>query len=82
MRIRYPTLENAQLNIEDDAHNVIPGEWRKTVNLQDLDVVVGPNRDTIAAKRQRQYLKLYFNSAAGSVPWQNNMIRFPQQAQT
>ncbi|KAJ8050659.1 hypothetical protein HOLleu_03948 [Holothuria leucospilota] len=82
MRIRYPTLRNAQLDIEGDDHNVIPGEWRKTLNLQDLNVVVRPNRDTTAVKRQRQYLKLYFNSAAGSVPSQDKMIRLSQQAQT
>ena len=67
MRINYPALQNAQLDIEDDEHNLIPGMWRETVNMQDIDVVRGPNRDTIAAKKQREYLKLYFNSPAGSV---------------
>ena len=78
MRRKYPALQNAQLDIEDDEHNLIPGMWRESVNMQDIDVVRGPNRDTIAAKKQREYLKLYFNSPAGSVPWQNRMIRLPQ----
>ncbi|KAK3098526.1 hypothetical protein FSP39_020316 [Pinctada imbricata] len=74
MRIRYPGLKNAVLDQEDDNHQVINGARRNGLNMQDVDNVTGPNRATRAAKSQREYLKHYFNSSAGSVQWQNNMI--------
>ncbi len=74
MRMRYPGLQNVLLNQEDDQHHVIPGEWRNGVNMQDVDNLVSDNRTTRMAKKQREYLKLYFNSQAGSVPWQGRMI--------
>ena len=74
MRERYPALQNAALDNEDENHNLIPGEWRQQANMHDVEQVVGPNRDTRAGKQLREYLKLYFNSAAGSVPWQDRML--------
>ena len=74
MRERFAMLQNGQVDAEDDQHNIIPGQWRATANMHEVDNVVGPNRDTIAAKKQREYLKLYYNSPAGSVPWQERMI--------
>ena len=74
MRLRYPTQQNAQLDMENDQHDLIPGLWRATANMYEVNMVIGPNRDTVAAKKQREYLRLYFNSQAGSVPWQNRMI--------
>ena len=75
MRMRYPALQNAQLDVENDTHDLIPGLWRANANMREGSTVKGPNRDTmIAAKRQREYLRLYFNSPAGSVPWQARMI--------
>ena len=68
MRKRYPVTQNAQLDAEDDQHNVVPGLWRANANIHEVDAINGPNRDTVAGKRQREYLKLYFNSPAGSVP--------------
>ncbi|CAG2195955.1 unnamed protein product [Mytilus edulis] len=74
MRMRYPNLQNVQLDMEDDLHNLVPGLWRANANMHEVNSVVGPNRDTVAAKKQREYLKLYFNSPAGSVPWQERMV--------
>ena len=74
MRERYPALQNAALDNEDQNHNLIPGEWRQQANMHDVEQVVGPNRDTRAGKQLREYLKLYFNNTAGSVPWQDRMI--------
>ena len=74
MRMCYPALQNAQLDVENDTHALIPGLWRANANIHEVNTVIGPNRDTIAAKKQREYLRLYFNSPAGSVPWQDRMI--------
>ncbi|XP_013386500.1 putative nuclease HARBI1 [Lingula anatina] len=74
MRDRYPALQNAALDNEDENHNLVPGQWRQETNMHDVEQVVGPNRATRAGKQLREYLKLYFNSAAGSVPWQDRMI--------
>jgi len=57
MRIRYPGLQNAMLDQEDEDHNMIPGLWRQQVDMVKIQQVRGPNRDTIAAKRQRDYLQ-------------------------
>ena len=74
MRMRYPQAQNAALDREDPNHNVIPGEWRQDANMLEVQHVVGANHDTIRAKRLRETLRLYYNSPAGSVPWQGNMI--------
>lgn len=74
MRMRYPALQNAVLDQEDNQHQVVPGAWRNGLNMQDVDDIMGGNRITKAAKSQREYLKHYYNSPVGAVPWQNNMI--------
>ena len=74
MRQRYPELQNAFLDMEDKEHNFVPGQWRQLANMQDIHQIHGPNRDTVAGKRQRELLRLYFSSPAGSVPWQDRMV--------
>ena len=71
MRERYPANQNRLVDQEDADHNLIPGEWRDTAKVEQ---VIAPNRDTKAAKQQREYLRLYLSSAAGSVSWQDRMI--------
>ena len=72
-RVRYLALQNSSLDQEDGNHNLIPGEWRQTANMRDVQQVVGPNINTRAGKGQREYRKLYLNSAAGSVSWQDTV---------
>ena len=74
MRVRYPTLQNAVLDQEDQNHQLVPGDWRNGAQMRDVDNVVGGNRQTRAAKQQREYLKLYLSSAAGAVDWQDRMV--------
>lgn len=74
MRDRYPALQNAVLDQEDGNHNLILGEWRQEANMHEVEQVAGPNRNTRTGKRQREYLRLYFSSSAGSVPWQDRII--------
>ena len=75
LRIRNPAIHVGLVDAEDDDHNLIPGMWRQNAQMHEVEQVVGPNRDTTEAKRQREYLRLYFNSPAGSVPWQDRMIK-------
>lgn len=79
MRMRYPGLQNAELDEDDASHNMVPGEWRRHAPMHQLQRVRGPNQATTEAKRQREYLRLYFNSPAGAVPWQQGMIHGGRQ---
>ena len=79
MRLRYPRLQNQILDREDANHNIVEGDWRRGANLQDIERVGRGNRESVAGKKQRELLKLYFNSPAGSVPWQEEMIDRPLQ---
>ncbi|KAJ8024979.1 Protein ANTAGONIST OF LIKE HETEROCHROMATIN PROTEIN 1 [Holothuria leucospilota] len=74
MRIRYPVNQNLVMDREDDNHQLAPGSWRNDADLTDLEPLGRGNRATAAAKRQRGYLKHYYASPAGEVPWQMNMI--------
>ncbi len=74
MRIRYPGAQIAVADREDDEHNLIPGAWRDGRALPDIARALPGNHDTLAAKNQRDYLKAYYNSPVGAVPWQERMI--------
>ena len=73
MRIRYPQGQNHLLDREDGNHDLIPGAWREGRQLLGLHNI-GGNRQTRAGKLQRDYLKHYYCSPAGSVPWQERML--------
>ena len=74
MRSRYPGQQNIRINCEDDQDNLVPGAWRADANMHEVTSITGSNRDSVAGKKQREYLKLYFNSPAGMQPWQDRMI--------
>ena len=59
---------------EDDDHQMIPGAWRNDTPLTDGVSGFARNTSSIGAKMQRDYLCAYYNSEAGSVPWQNDMV--------
>lgn len=74
MRMRYPGLQNQQVDRPEGLNTVyIPGAWREGVNLEDTHVVAG-NTATRQGKKQRNLLKHWVNSPAGSVPWQDKMV--------
>ena len=74
MRERYPRMQNALLDYEDEDHNIIPGRWRRERRkLTELERITGPNT-TRRAKRQRLLLKHYLNSSVGRVPWQRQQV--------
>ena len=66
MRLRYPGIHQGIADEEDDNHRVIPGQWRQGACLQDIGEVAGGNRDIQVAKRQRLYLKHYYNAPVGA----------------
>lgn len=75
MRVRYPALQNAQVDQEDPiTHELLPGTWREEVtgDLQNL-VRMKASRVQSRAVEIRKYLINYVNNV-GSVPWQNEMI--------
>jgi hypothetical protein len=69
LRMRYPGLQNNVLDNENEDHQIVPGAWRENANMMEVE-----NRFSTTGKQLREYLKLYFNSEAGSVPWQDRMI--------
>ena len=74
LRSRYPVHHQVLIDREDDNGQLIPGEWRLDANMHDMEQARGPSREATKAKKEREYLKLYFNSPAGSVPWQDRMV--------
>ena len=60
---------------ETETHTVVPGNWRRErftppPNLQ----AMRRNTTNREAKILRDYLKNYYNSENGRVPWQDNMV--------
>ncbi len=66
-------LPSAFADAEDENHNVVPGAWRKDRELPSVPVSNARNATT-AAQKNRDNLKAYFLSPAGSVSWQENML--------
>lgn len=75
MRIRYPGDQNNLLDREDENHQLVPGAWRDEAQLKDIEEVLDRNYPSKIAKQQRLYLKHYYSSPAGSVPWQERMVQ-------
>ena len=73
LRGKKPKEVRAQAD-QDSNHNIIPGFWREDVTLTDGISEFANNTTTRKAKLQREYLCAYYNSDAGSVPWQEDMI--------
>ena len=74
MRYRYPVLQNQLVDREDALHNVIPGAWRQEGEMDDAVGFGRAGRELEMAKKQRNYLKEYYNSSVGRVEWQERMI--------
>lgn len=74
MRIRYPTLQNNDLDHEDGEHQVVPGAWRNAAVMHEVAVAGRGPRLTGPARAQRVYLMKYFNDPVGRVDWQDAAI--------
>lgn len=67
LRIRYLGVP-ANVDQEDQNHALVPGVWRVEGQLVGAAVPAGRNVDHNLGKQQRNYLREYFMSEAGSVP--------------
>jgi len=74
LRGKKPSEVRGDADQEDANHNIIPGLWREDAALTDGISNFANNTTTQKAKLQRQYLCGYYNSEAGSVSWQEDMI--------
>jgi len=81
LRSRCPQIQNRDLDQEDANGNIVQGAWRDAGHLAELDTARRASRATRLGKAQRIYLKNYFCSDAGSVPWQDAAIGLPQANQ-
>lgn len=75
MRAHAPDkyIPQALIDTEDAEHQIIPGVWPNDTPLPSVPVSHARNGSTIA-KDQRDILKAYFISPAGSVPWQEHIL--------
>eukprot|EP00105_Crassostrea_gigas_P030769 XP_011453202.1 PREDICTED: uncharacterized protein LOC105346360 [Crassostrea gigas] len=55
MRLRYPAIQNADMDEENANYQIIPGSWRANAAMHDVDNIMGPNRDSTAARKQREF---------------------------
>lgn len=70
LRDRNPRIPAAVLDREVD-DQVVPGRWRRAGVLEDVEREGGRGpRCTRQGKELRAYLREYYNSDVGSVPWQ------------
>ena len=76
MRIRFPNLQNADLDGEQADGVIVPGAWRDAGYLADMQGALRAPRENRAGKELRIHLKHYYNSDAGSVPWQEAALNW------
>ena len=62
------------MDLDDQNQDVIPGVWRNDRVLLDVYHERTRNVGTQEGRQIRRYLRHYFTSKAGSVPWQDKMI--------
>ena len=75
MRERYPHLQDADLDRDGDDGQVIPGAWRDAGVMREVEDVGRAPRENREGKQLRTYLKHYYCSEVGSVPWQDAAIQ-------
>lgn len=69
-----PAIQPAEIDHEDEDHNIVPGSWREGETLMaDLAPARGNNPKN-RAKAVRNYLANYYTSEVGAVPWQERLV--------
>ena len=74
-RDRYG-VNNVSVDEEDDNKEMIPGQWRTDAVMHEVEAQLRAPRANAAGHGQalRTTLQNYFNSDAGSVPWQLRLL--------
>ena len=72
IRIRNPSLIEGD-TLDEATNEVIEGAWRQDASIP--SVSIPPTRASQVGKEQRNYLRNYFSSPEGSVPWQLSRIQ-------
>ena len=68
-RDRYG-VNNVSVDEEDDNKEMIPGQWRTDAVMHEVNAQLRAPRANAAGQALQTTLQHYFNSDAGSVPWQ------------
>ena len=63
---------------EDENNEVIPGQWRTDVVMQQVETHLRAPRANAAGQALCTTFMHYFNSDAGSVPWQLRILGLEQ----
>lgn len=73
LRDLRPALGANEVDVEADGQ-IVPGAWRDAGVLEEMEVEGRGPRETADGRQLRAYLKAYYNSDVGSVPWQEAAI--------
>ena len=71
-------LHNAQLDVENDTHDLIPGLWRANANMHEVNTVTGPNRDHSSKETTRIFkivLQQSSRIAAVAISYDNSTVK-------
>ena len=78
-RDRYG-VNNVSVDEEDDNQEMIPGQWRTDAVMHEVEAQLRAPRANAAGQALRTTLQHYFNSDAGSVPWQLRILGLAPRA--
>ena len=77
-RERY-SVNNISVDEEDENNEVIPGQWRTDAVKHEVEAQLRAPRANAAGQALRTIFQHYFNSDAGSVPWQLRVLGLEAQ---
>ena len=67
-----------EIDEEDENNEVVPGAWRMDAVMQEVENNLRAPRANAGGQALRTILRHYFNSDAGSVPWQLRILGLEQ----
>ena len=67
-------VNNIGVDEEDENNEVIPGQWRTDAVMHEVEAQLRAPRANATGQALRTTFQHYFNSDAGSVPWQLRVL--------